>query len=343
MYFRSRTPLRISFAGGGTDVSPFPERYGGAVLCTTIDKYAYSNLTPLKKQGIKLHAIDLQLKEVIETMGKAFDITYGKGPDFLKAMLKVMKPGKKNFEITTWCDVPPGSGLGSSSAIMISQISTLSTFLGRILTSYELAKLAFQIERKELGIKGGLQDQYACTFGGFNFIEFKKESVVVTPLRLSRQILNELSSSLLLFDTQITRSSSAIIDSQIKNYTSNHVVEILSKIKSLAFEAKDLIIKGDLIEFGKLLDYSWNLKKTVEKTISNSRINKLYRNAVEEGCIGGKILGAGGGGHLLLFCDPTKSYAVKKRMETLGCRHIPFSFVSKGTESWRINNGIVEF
>ena len=200
-------------------------------------------------------------------MGKAFDITYGKGPDFLKAMVKVMKPGKKKFDMTTWCDVPPGSGLGSSSAIMISQISTLSGYLGRNVTSDELAKLAFQIERKELGIKGGLQDQYACTFGGFNFIEFKDNSVIVTPLRLSRQILNELSSSLLLFDTQITRSSSAIIASQIKNYSSDKVIEVLSKMKELAYQAKELVIKGELIEFGKLLHSSWNLKKTVESTI----------------------------------------------------------------------------
>lgn len=343
MYYRSRTPLRISFAGGGTDVSPYSDLYGGAVLCCTIDKFAYSSLTPSKINSIKLHAKDLELKEVLNTKGKAFDPKYGNGPDLLKSMLKIMNPTKRGFEITTWCDVPPGSGLGASSAIMISQISSLSEYLGKRLPTYELAKLAFKIERKELKIKGGLQDQYACTFGGFNFIEFKGKSVTVTPLRLPNEIVNELSSSLLLLDTQITRSSSQIISSQIKSYSSTKVINVLDKMKQLAYKAKDLIIKGKLVEFGEMLDETWNLKKTVEKTISNQRINKLYNNAKKLGCVGGKILGAGGGGHLLLFVDPQKKSDVLKKMESLDCRNIPFSFVPEGTLNWKIKKGIVEF
>ena len=343
MEFRARTPLRISFAGGGTDVSPYSDKFGGAVLCCTIDKFAYSSLIPTQSQGIKLHAKDLQLKEILRTKGKAFDLKYGKGPDLLKAMLKIMKPTKKKFEITTWCDVPPGSGLGASSAIMISQISCLSEFLGKKPSTYELAKLAFRIEREELKIKGGLQDQYACTFGGFNFIEFKGKSATVTPLRLPNEVLNELSSSLLLIDTQITRSSSQIINSQIKNYTSSEVIDVLDEMKKLAFKSKDLIIKGKLIELGESLDYSWNLKKSVEKTISNNHINKLYDFAKKFGCIGGKILGAGGGGHLLLFVKPEKKIDLIKKMESLKCRNIPFSFVNEGTQSWKVKNNLVEF
>lgn len=343
MEYRARTPLRISFAGGGTDVSPYSDLYGGAVLCCTIDKFAYSSLIPSKSKKIKLHAKDLQLKEVLETKGRSFDLKYGNGPDLLKSMLKVMNPTKKSFEITTWCDVPPGSGLGASSAIMISQISSLSEYLGKKLPTYELANLAYRIEREELKIKGGFQDQYACTFGGFNFIEFKGKSATVTPLRLPDEIVNELSSSLLLFDTRITRSSSQIINSQIKNYNSDEIISVLDKIKQLAYKAKELIIKGKLIEFGEMLDESWNLKKTIEKTISNQRINKLYDNAKKLGCIGGKILGAGGGGHLLFFVDPQKKIDVLKKMELLNCKNIPFSFVSEGTQNWKVKNGLVEF
>lgn len=343
MEFRARTPLRISFAGGGTDVSPYSDRYGGAVLCCTIDKFAYSSLMPNKTNTIKLHAKDLKIKEILRTKGKAFDLEYGKGPDLLKSMIKIMNPRKKGFEIMTWCEVPPGSGLGASSAMMISQISSLSEYLGKKLPTYELANLAYKIEREELKIKGGLQDQYACTFGGFNFIEFKGKSATVTPLRLPNEIINELSSSLLLFDTKITRSSSKIISSQIKNYDSDKVKNVLDGMKQLAYEAKKLIIKGDLIRFGELLDESWNLKKTVEKTISNQRINKIYNNAKKIGCIGGKILGAGGGGHLLLFVNPEKKTDILKKMESFNCKNVPFSFFPNGTQSWRVKNGTVEF
>ena len=339
----SKTPLRISFFGGGTDISPFPEEHGGAVLCSTIDKFAFAKTVPLKKNSVRLSAVDLNMSEVLKTKAKFFDITYGNGPDLLKAMLKILKPSKKKFEITTWCDVPPGTGLGASSAIMISQISSLCKYLGKSLTSYHLAQLAFKIEREELAIKGGLQDQYACTFGGFNFIEFGKKSVTVLPIRISNEILNELSSSLLLFDTQVSRSSSKIIKNQIKNYSSDKVVEVLIKMKKMVYEARNLLIKGNLLEFAKILDESWNLKKTIEETISTSRINKIYSHAMKSGCIGGKILGAGGGGHLLLFCEPLKRNKIKLKMESLGCKHIPFSFFKNGTETWVMNKGTVQF
>jgi len=212
---RSRAPLRISFGGGGTDVSPYPETEGGAVLSTTIDQYAYCNLSLIDNKTIEVVSQDYNILEIFNNIS---DLQYNGRLDLIKAGLKTLGLDERGFRITLFADAPPGSGLGSSSAITVALVGCLYQNNNRSLPSYEIAEIAYKIERFELGIKGGMQDQYASSFGGFNFIEFKKDSVIVNPLRLRNEITNELLASTLLCDTGIRRLSGDIINKQIESF-----------------------------------------------------------------------------------------------------------------------------
>jgi D-glycero-alpha-D-manno-heptose-7-phosphate kinase len=337
---RCRVPLRISFAGGGTDVPAYCEERGGAVIGSTIDKYAYSTLIPYSvgNDSIKIHSIDFDLVTVLDYKAKFFDVEYDGKADLAKAVMKVMKPEKTGFEIITSCDATPGTGLASSSAVIISMIGSLRSFLDIPLTIYDIAEMAYSIERKELGIKGGLQDQYACTFGGFYFIEFRKNATIVNPLRIRREIVEELESSLLLVDTGISRSSSEIHRMQSGYYGDVKYMDTLDAVKQQAYMMKDVLLRGDIPGFGKLLHESWETKKKISSIISTETVNRIYDRARSEGAVGGKLLGAGGGGHLLFFVDPDSKRRVQHALESLGCRIVPFSFEGEGLRSWRVGS-----
>jgi D-glycero-alpha-D-manno-heptose-7-phosphate kinase len=278
------------------------------------------------------------LVTVLDYKAKFFDMQYDGKTDLAKAVMKVVNPERVGFEIVTSCDAAPGTGLASSSAVIISMIGALRAFLNMPLTVYDIAEMAYNVERKELSIKGGLQDQYACTFGGFYFIEFRNNATIVNPLRIRQEIVEELESSLLLVDTRVSRSSSDMHAAQSAAYNDSKYMETLDIVKQQAYLMKDTLLKGDVLGFGELLHTSWETKKQISNVISTETVNKIYDTARSTGAVGGKLLGAGGGGHLLFFVDPDRKRKVHAALESLGCRIVPFSFESEGLRSWRTSN-----
>jgi len=328
---RSRSPLRISFCGGGTDVPPYPEQFGGCVLSCTIDKYAYVSIRPY---------VNRQIHVISEDQGLDVHFAPNGGEnlegrlDIAQAIFRRFSTSGLEFHITA--DAPPGSGLGSSSSMIVALIEALSRENGITLSKYQKAELAFQIERNDLGIVGGMQDQYAAAFGGFNFIEFEKNGVYVTPLRCSTELLSELHYHLLLVYTGNTRLSSNILAEQTANvlHQREKVMDSLAGMKELTHSLKRAFLKGRLLDFGQFLDEAWTLKRNLASAISNAHIEELYDTAKSAGAIGGKILGAGGGGHLLLFAPFNRRAKVRQAMEAAGARIVDFQFEDQGATSW---------
>jgi len=334
MIIRSIAPLRISFAGGGTDISEYSREYGGAVINSTINWYAHTHLAP-SKEGIRLISLDFGTNEKLE------HLVYDGKNDLVKATLKKMELGKLRggAELFMHTDAPPGSGLGSSSTVVVSLIGALSNWLDIFMSEYDVAELAYEIERNELGIKGGYQDQFASVFGGFNYIEFATDGkVIVNPLRISNENIKELECHLLLCFTGGTRLSANIIERQVDDFRSGRNVEALHEQKRMALEMKNSLLKGDFDEFGRMLDSAWQTKKEMARGITNSRIDGLYEAARQKGAIGGKILGAGGGGYLLLYCSYRTRHDVERTMHSMGADSKPFSFAKDGLKVWRTKN-----
>ena len=336
--YRSRAPLRISFAGGGTDVSPYADERGGLVLNATVDKFAYATLRTAGDRSITIKSLDYH---TIAKYDLDQPLVYDGQLDLVKAAIRRLNGEGLNepttgFEIFLHTDAPPGSGLGSSSALVVAIIGAFKQWLRLPLTSYEIAALAYQIERLDLGIKGGRQDQYAAAFGGFNLIEFYGDRVVVNPLRVREDILNELHYSLLLFYTGGTRLSAHIIDQQIAGYAERRVdvVAAMDEVKRLTIETKNALLQGRLEDFGDLLHQSWLSKQKMAATISNPHIDELYAEARRLGALGGKISGAGGGGYLFLYCPYETQSAVTARLEELGAPRVGFNFVKDGLQTW---------
>jgi D-glycero-alpha-D-manno-heptose-7-phosphate kinase len=334
---RSKAPLRISFAGGGTDVPPYPEREGGCVLNATIDSFAWGSLRPRQDSKIKLESADLGicLDYTVES-----EMELNGELDLVKAAIKRLGANSSNgFEVFLHCDAPPGSGLGSSSALMVALVGLVKEFKNLPLTPYEIADLAYVIEREDLEIRGGLQDQYAATFGGFNFIEFLKDRVIVNPLRIGNDTLNELEHNLLLCFTGNTRRSDEIIRDQVARFEDHNsdTTAALDHQKHLAIEMKNSLLRGKLDDFGGLLHTAWESKKRISPRISNARIDEIYEEARSHGAIGGKITGAGGGGYMLLYCLFDKKHLVAERVRKLGAIPAEFAFERNGMQTWRVH------
>lgn len=338
--YRAKAPLRISFAGGGTDVSPFADQRGGLVLNATVDKYAYATLRVTGDQQITIKSLDYH------TVAK-FDVdqplVYDGQLDLVKAAIRRLQDPQQvedgvrsGFELYLHTDAPPGSGLGSSSAVVVAIIGVFAQWLRLPLTTYEIASLAYQIERLDIGIRGGRQDQYAAAFGGFNLMEFYGDRVIVNPLRIPDDILNELHYSLMLFYTGGTRLSARILEKQTAGYEQGQqtVVAAMENLKRLAAETKNALLQGRLEDFGDLLHQSWLSKQKMANAISNERIDQIYTEARRLGALGGKISGAGGGGYMFLYCPFETQPAITARLEALGALRVDFSFERNGLQTW---------
>ena len=337
---RSRAPLRISFAGGGTDVSPYSDDKGGVVLNATINRYAYVTIVPRDNKEIEIASLDydVTLKYSIDK-----EIAFDGQLDLIKGIIRNFKLSydlKQGFKIFVHSDAPPGSGLGSSSAVAVAVILAFAEFLRIPITPYDLANVAYKIERIDVGLKGGKQDQYASSFGGVNFIEFYKDKVIVNPLRLRDSILNELEYSLVLGYIGSTRSSGKIIERQISNYKQSKECTIiaLDNIKKLVYKMKNYLLQGELRSFGRLLNDEWEEKKKMAKGISNEQIDEIYREARKAGALGGKISGAGGGGFMFFYTDFDKKVNVVKQLKKMGIQVLPFSFTNSGAVAWRLRS-----
>ena len=337
MIIRSKAPLRISFGGGGTDVSPYMEEKGGATLSTTIDKYTYCTLMARSDNTINVKSLDYDTLIKYDTNS---EFLYDGKLDLVKATTKVMEV-KSGLDLFLHSDAPPGSGLGTSSTLVVALVGAYMHWLKLPLSDYDIAELAYRIERQEAGIKGGKQDQYAATFGGFNFIEFLGETTVVNPLRIKRSTLNELEYRLMLCYTGKTRPSAGIIDDQVSSYiqAKEIVVKALDQTKELAIQMKNALLLGKINEFGLLLDEAWCAKKKFSTKITDPGIDELYEVARRSGAIGGKLLGAGGGGYILLLCQFDKRHIVAEKLERVGGKIIDFTFDFRGMQSWEVNEG----
>jgi D-glycero-alpha-D-manno-heptose-7-phosphate kinase len=339
MIIRAKAPLRISFAGGGTDVPPFPAQQGGLVLNATINRYAYGTLRPRDDDNIQILSHDYGLTT---EFGVHEPLVFDGKLDLAKAAIRRFAGREsRGFDLLLHSNAPPGSGLGSSSAMMVALIGALAEYRSLPVTDYELAELAHSIERDELGIKGGRQDQYAAAFGGFNFIELDADRVVVNPLRVAPDVMLELEHNLLLCYTGTTRQSDHIIEDQTARFEQGNedaVAGLLAQ-KDLAVEMKNALLQRRLRDFGELLHTTWEAKKRMSSRISNERIEELYDAARRAGAIGGKVTGAGGGGYVLLYCRYDRKHEVAERMIELGASVDEFAFEPSGLRTWRVDDG----
>ncbi|NLJ85900.1 MAG: GHMP kinase, partial [Firmicutes bacterium] len=330
MIIRSRAPLRISFCGGGTDVSPYLEERGGVVLSTTIDRYSYATMVPKQEPIIQVESLDF---DVMAKYDIDHRLMYDGELDLVKAVINTIEGANTaGLNLFLHSDAPPGSGLGSSSTMTVTLVGLFGQWLQRPWTNYDIAQLAYHIERDVLGIKGGKQDQYAATFGGFNYIEFSKDCTVVNPLRISSVILNELEYHLLLCYTGKTRLSAGIIETQVQGYVDKQISSMaaLDELKHLTFAMKNALLQGRLNDFGALLHDAWENKKRLAQQITNENIDLLYATARKHGALGGKILGAGGGGYLLVYCPFDQKHIIATELEKIGGQVVKFGFDEKG-------------
>lgn len=338
---RSKSPLRLGIAGGGTDVSPYCDEFGGYVLNATIDLYSYCTLEINNNNKICFYSADRneyfesELKSYLELEGNNLLCkgTYNK-------IVEQFNNGKPlSCKITTYSDAVAGSGLGSSSTMVVTILNAFVEALNIPLGEYDIAYLAYQIERNDVGLLGGRQDQYAATFGGINFMEFYSyDRVIVNPLRIKTWILNELESSMILYYTGVSRESENIIGEQSKNaeMKKSESIEAMHELKRNALIMKEAILKGDFKSFSKCLGESWNAKKRMANKISNEYIDKIYEIALEAGAYTGKVSGAGGGGFMMFITEPTKKLEVVNKLNKLDGHTINFHFVQSGTQSWRV-------
>jgi D-glycero-alpha-D-manno-heptose-7-phosphate kinase len=339
MLIRSKAPLRLSFAGGGTDVPPYPQQYGGAVLSATINKYAFGTLAPLADDVLTVESLDY---DIVAKYHSEQDLVFDGKLDLVKAVARRLLQGQTNrgLKLFLHSDAPPGSGLGSSSTLVVALIGLFKHWLHLRMTDYEIADLAYQIERNDLGIKGGMQDQYAATFGGFNFIEFLGSKVIVNPLRVDLNSLNELEYNLLLCYTGRTRTSANILDRQIQSYIDKRieVMLALARLKTITVEIKNCLLQGRLNDFGALLHDEWENKKQLDVEISNPHIEEMYEAARRAGALGGKLAGAGAGGYLLFYCQFDRKHVVAATLERMGGQVVEFGFEPRGLQTWAAND-----
>lgn len=336
---RAKAPLRLSFAGGGTDVPPFPSQEGGLVLNATINRYAYATLRPREDDEIGLESLDLGL-----AVRYAADdpLPFNGELDLFKAAIrKLWDPTVGGFDLFVRSSAQPGSGLGLSSTVMVAMIGVLKEYQRIPLTDYEIAEHAYVLEREDLGQSGGLQDQYAATFGGFNFIEFFGDHVVVNPLRVRPDTVNELEHNLLLCYTGATHVSDGIIADQTERFVTGdtETVEGLRLQKALAIEMKHALLQGRLLDFAELLGEAWRQKKRLSPRIATSFIDEAYEEALKHGAVSGKVTGAGGGGYMLFYCDYRRKHRVAEALTRMGASVADFGFDFNGLTTWRAGCG----
>lgn len=338
--YRSKAPLRIGLAGGGTDVSPYADLYGGAILNATISLYAHASIELTEENVIVLEAMD---RKEIQRFEPGSQLPANGNLDLLKGVYNIISERygmpNKGLKLSTFVDAPAGSGLGTSSTLVVAILGAFAEMLRLPLGEYDIAQLAFEIERKKLNMAGGRQDQYAATFGGVNYMEFyADEKVIVNPLRIKQQYLFELENNLLLYYTATNRESARIIEKQSQNVIDKQSssIEAMHQLKQQAQMMKEALLKGRVNEIGEILDFGFMQKRKMAEGISNTLMEDIYLAARNAGASGGKISGAGGGGFMIFYCPKNTKYAVIEALGKFGgaCRN--YQFVDHGLASWTI-------
>jgi len=340
MIYRSKAPLRIGLAGGGTDVSPYSDQFGGAILNTTISLSAYATIEPLREDRIVIEALDRNEKQ---EFGLGSMLPINGTLDLLKGVYNRIQKDHEaqlpGFRLSTFVDAPAGSGLGTSSTLVVAVLGAFKEMLKLPMDEYKIAQYAYEIERNDLQLAGGKQDQYAATFGGVNYMEFNTDNkVVVNQLRIKPEYLHELENNLVLYFTSTSRESAAIIKEQVKNVTSKNEasIEAMHQLKEQAKMMKDALLRGKLDEIGVILDYGFTQKRKMAANISNSNIEEVYEAVKKAGATGGKISGAGGGGFMIFYCPGNTRYNVIKTLNTFEGTVKDYTFTKYGLTSWSI-------
>ena len=341
MIVRARAPLRLGLAGGGTDVSPYCDIHGGYVLNATIDRYAYAVIKTLDEPVVRLVATDQQTEK---TKAVTEPLVLNGKLDLHKSVYNYMvqqyNGGKPiPMELSTFCDAPAGSGLGSSSTLVVVMIRAFAELLNLPLDDYTIAHLAYRLERVDCGLQGGRQDQYSATFGGFNFMEFyADERAIINPLRIKNWIICELEASLVLFFTGVSRESARIIADQSDNVKAGSVdaLEAMHGIKREASVMKECLLRGDFEGLVHSMRLGWDNKKRSAKTVSNPHINEIYDDAINAGALAGKVSGAGGGGFMLFFVPTEKRMDVIRALKKFEGQVSNCHFTKHGTQAWRV-------
>lgn len=321
-------------------MSPFSDIYGGCILNATISLYAYCDIVP--RQDGKIIFITEDRGERFESVSKR-ELPMDGNLDLLKAIynrvIKDFDLPAQSFELHTFVDAPAGSGLGTSSTLVVAVLGAFVQWLSLPLAEYDIASLAYSIEREDLCLAGGKQDQYAATFGGFNFMEFYSDNkVIVNPLRIKDKIINELSRNIVLFYTSTSRDSAAIIERQQKNVISNNTksIDAMQQLKKQAVLMKEALLKNDLDKIGDILNLGWEYKRQMASGISTNLFEDVYRAALEAGARGGKISGAGGGGYIFFYCPDCVRYKVIDVLNNFGGKVRRFEFTKEGLQTWQM-------
>lgn len=340
MIYRSKAPLRIGLAGGGTDVSPYSDLYGGAILNATVSLFAYANIELNDSEEVHFESIDYKTKQVIR---KGSPVEFNGLLDLHKGVYERIRKQfgglPAGFKLSTFVDAPAGSGLGTSSTLVVAIVGAFTEMLKLPLGEYDIAHLAYEIERKDLKMAGGKQDQYAATFGGVNYMEFlSDEQVIVNPLRVKQQYLFELENNLLLYYTATNRESAKIIEKQSQNVVDKKEssIEAMHQLKQQSQRMKEALLKGRLNEIGEILDFGFIQKRKMAEGISNDRMEEIYEAAKKSGATGGKISGAGGGGFMIFYCPANTKFAVMAKLNEFGGHCKSYQFVDHGLTTWTI-------
>jgi len=336
MKIRSRSPIRMDFAGGWTDVPPFSEREGGAVVNATINRYTYATLVPRSDQTIRIISADFDTFLEVRDFKQ---LEYDGNLDLIKAAIKVLGI-EQGMDLYIRCDAPPGSGTGSSSSISVALIGLLNTLQKEKLSPHEIAKLGRVLEIQELHIAGGKQDYYASALGGINYLEFEDPAVSNSQLKVSDRTVAELEKHLVLCYTGKSRLSGNIISTVMDAYErgEDKTTRALFNLRRIAHEMKSALLTSDMKKFASLLDENWQNQKQLDDSTTNPQIEELFKTAYGAGAIGGKALGAGGGGCLLFYCDDNREHEVRKALKKSGAQIIDFNFEFQGLMTWDIKD-----
>ncbi len=340
MIVRARAPLRLGLAGGGTDVAPYCDLHGGYVMNAAIDKYAYAIVDESPAGGVEFHALDKNIRShmpcgSVSNIDPGLQLLVG---TYLRIARDFLDGRQPPIRIRTYSDAPPGSGLGSSSTMVVALVTALADYFSLALGEYEIAHLAYEIERSDLALAGGKQDQYAAAFGGFNFMEFHRDDrVIVNPLRIKDWVLAELEASLMLYFTGVSRESASIIDEQSRNVTAGETVPIdaMHALKEEAVQMKEALLKGDLGAFARTFQAGWIAKKRMAHSITNPMIDAVEKVAMDNGATACKVSGAGGGGFMMFVCDPAARVQLSRALASQGGSLLDFHFNPSGAVAWR--------
>ncbi len=338
---KARAPLRLGLAGGGTDVAPYCNEHGGLVINTTIDRYTYSIIELVKEKGIFFVSSDKKCETFFESIDeiKLNSVNMLLHATYLHMINNYNNKKQINMKLTTFCDSPPGSGLGTSSTLVVSMVKAFSDLLDLSLSELMISKIAYDIERVECSLLGGKQDQYSASFGGFNYIEFlKSDDVVVNKLELPKEIVRELESSLLLFFTGVSRDSDKIILNQSTNMKNNDkkAMDALHKLKEEAKKMKNNLLTGNFEGIVQSMQIGWENKKKSSSVISNPLIEKIYDTAIKAGALAGKVSGAGGGGFMIFFVLTEKRKSVIDSLAKFNGEVSNTHFTDIGVRTWKV-------